>query len=95
MSNIGESKQIRRVIERIARDVVRTETRNCMRTRKAVVASEPNGKTCTVRLIGETLTLDLPYSSRVADVTQGETVLVAIFGNNLSNSVVWEKTTFK
>lgn len=95
MSTISESKQIRRVIERIARDVIRAETRNCIRARKAVVVSEPDGKTCTVRLIGETATLDLPYSSRVADVTQNETVLVATFGNNLANSVVWERTSFK
>lgn len=95
MSSISESKQIRRAIERIVRDVVRVETRNCIRARKAVVVSEPDGQACTVRFIGETATLKLPYSSRVADVTQGATVLVATFGNNLANSVVWERTSFK
>lgn len=94
MAELSDSKQLRRAIEKIAADVIARETRNCLRTYKAVVVEAPSGATCTVRLIGESATLTLPYSSRVEGVTEGDAVMIATLSNNLSNSVVWEKVSF-
>lgn len=93
--SLSESRTIRRYIEQVAKDVVKKETQDCFRLRKAVVVFPPDGSTCTVQFVGETQELTFPYSSKVANVNAGETVWVAIIFGSLRNAIVWETGNFQ
>ncbi len=94
-SLLEQSAALRRMIEAVARDVVKEETRACLRVYKATVVMPPSGDVCEVRLTGDDTVLALPYSSAVASVTVGETVLVAVIYGSMRNAIVWQKTNFK
>ena len=95
MALLDEAREIRAAIEAVCREVVREETRDCFRVKKAVVVYAPNGSTCTVKLVGDTENLALPYSSAVASVSSGAVVWVAILGDSMRNAIVWEKAKLR
>lgn len=95
MENLQQASALRAMLSDIVREVVREETRDCLRVYKAVVTSAPNGSVCSVRLVGDTTVLSLPYSSKVANVSAGSVVWVAVLFGNLRNGIVWETSNFR
>lgn len=91
MSVLSKSASMREVIEGVCRDVVQTETKNCVRVYKAIVtASNPAGTTVTVKLAGEDTTLTIPRRSDL-EVSSGDAVLVAVLFGSWRNALVWDK----
>lgn len=92
---ISESARIRKAISAIVREVVAEETKPCFRVYKAKVTSAPNGSICGVQVLGDANTMDLPYSSKAANVSVGSFVWVTTLYNSFSNAIVWETVDFK
>lgn len=96
MSDImSESVRIRKAITSIVKEVIAEETKPCFRVYKAKVMTAPNGSTCGVQILGDENTMDLSYSSKVANATIGSFVWVATLYNSFSNAIVWEMIDFK
>ena len=95
MNTLNKSQRIKQLLTDLIGEVVKEATKECFRVYKAKVISAPNGSTCSVRLIGDTETLDLPYSSKVASVSVGQVVWVATLYNNFRNAIVWETYNFR
>lgn len=89
------SQKLRDLLSPLVRDIIKEETRNCLRTKKAIVTTAPNGSVCAVRMVGDTTIVTLPYSSATANVAVGDAVWVAILGNNMRTAIVWQKIDFK
>ncbi|MBR5286196.1 MAG: hypothetical protein IKU30_04795 [Clostridia bacterium] len=94
MNIINDAKIIKNAIEQICLDVIDKSTADCFRLKKAKVVSAPNGSTCSVRLVGDTTVIDLPYSSRTSTVAVGDIVWVGVIGNNMASAIVYEKQNF-
>ena len=97
MSDIfSEASRTQRALTRLIHSVVRDmpDFKSAFRVYKAKVVTAPNGTTCGVQLIGETTTINIPYSSACASVAVGDFVLVGSIFNSLSNAVVWQKIDF-
>lgn len=95
---ITESEKLKAALTPIVREIMRSdpEYTSCLRVQKAKVISPPDGSTCTVRIIGETTDLELPYSSRIPTSIQvGAMVWVLIISNSLSSAIVWERINFR
>ena len=88
------SQKIRRLITPLIKEIVKAETRSCMRVQKAFVVTTPNGSVCSVRLAGDTTIITIPYSSATANVAVGAAVWVAVLGDSLRNAIVWQKVDF-
>ncbi len=86
---------MRDLIKSIVRDVVKDETRSCLRTYKAKIISAPNGVNCSVQLIGEDSTLVVPYSSKMSTAAVGDIVWLAVPFGSFKNAIVWETGDFK
>lgn len=91
------SKNVRRALESVVRDIVKQETKDCFRLRKAILTQAPGygDPTCGVCFVGETQTLNLPYSSKINGVADGSTVWVAIIYGSMRNAIVWETGDFQ
>lgn len=94
MSIMAEAAQLREAIASVAREVIREETRDCLRARKAVVVTPPDGSACTVHFVGDGTPLSLPYSSAVSSVSAGDAVWVLILYGSMRNAIVWETARF-
>lgn len=92
---MSESARIRKSITTIVKQVVVQETKPCFKVYKAKVITAPNGSTCEIQLVGDDMTMNLPYSSKVASVTAGSMVWVATIYDSFSNAIVWETVDFK
>lgn len=97
MNIFDESNKLLKPLNKIIKNIVMQETRECLRTYKAVVVTAPNSSTgkCVVRLVGQSEELSLPYSSDVSSVPVGSMVWVATTYNSFKNAVVWQKINFK
>lgn len=95
MSILSDAADFREAITSVVRDEIEKQTRDCMRVRKAVVTSAPNGSVCGVRFVGDDTVLSLPYSSAVSSVSVGDAVWVAVLYGSLRNAVVWETAKFR
>ena len=100
MSLYNEAFVFKREIENIARAVCQAETRSCLRCEKARVVTAPytdnsGRQVCDIVRIGDTTTLTLPYSSKMANMSVGNLVLVLIVYGNWKNAIVWETLDFK
>lgn len=95
MSKLNEAEVFKKTVEKIASDVIRRETASCLRVYKAKVITAPSGSTCSVQITGDSSILSLPYSSKVANVSAGAVVWVAVLFNDLRNGIVWETANFR
>ena len=96
MTNLlNESEKIRVQIKQIVSEIVKEDTKDCVRAYKGTVVSAPNGSTCQVQLNGDDAIMSIPYSSKVSSVTIGEVVWVAVLFGDFRNAVVWEKYNFQ
>lgn len=94
---LRQSQKLRRDLTQVIRDVVREETKDCFRLRKAVITGWPAGG-CEVRFVGDDKTTQrivLPYSSKVQSVSAGTAVWVAIIYGSMRNAIVWETADFQ
>ncbi len=66
----------------------------CMRTRRAQVATAPNGTTMGIQFPFEDQVLDLPYVSLMADAAVGDQVTVAYIYGSATNGVVIQSGSF-
>lgn len=66
----------------------------CMRTRRAQVATAPNGTTIGIQFPYETQVYNLPYVSLLANATVGQQVTVAYIYGSATNGVVIQNGTF-
>lgn len=87
--------RIKNALKKFIKDVVNEETKSCFRLYQAKVIAVPNGQTCEVQLVGDNATMNLPYSSKIANITSGSYVWVATVYNSFSNAIVWETIDFK
>lgn len=60
------------------------KTRSCVRTKKMLVKTAPNGSTIGVAEPFDTSVIQIPYSSAVADANVGDAVWVQWYFNNAS-----------
>lgn len=95
MSLREDAKAARDAIAAVVREEVEALTRECMRVRKAIVTSAPNGTICKVHFVGDDTILSLPYSSKVSSVSVGAVVWVAILGDSMRNAIVWETANLR
>ncbi len=98
MSLLSETQSLKKAIREVAKEVIKEETRDCLRLRKAIVIAAPLGNSCTVRFVGEDSSsggITIPYSSKVADAQVGDSVWVLIIYNSLRNAIAWEKGDFQ
>ena len=69
MSLLSDAKEVRSAIAAIVRDEIERQTGDCLRVRKAIVQTAPNGSVCGVQLMGDLnrngtpKVINLPYSS--------------------------------
>jgi hypothetical protein len=92
-----EAAAMKKIIETIVKDVVKKETMSCLRVYKAqIVTPVPvGGSTYGVQLLGDTQTLDLPFSSKVGSgLSSGAIVWILVPFNDFKNAIVWEKLYF-
>ena len=95
MSALNESQKLQNLLRQEVKKIIDEETKECLRTKKATVTSAPNGSTCSVRLVGDSTILTLPYSSKVSSVSVGDVVWVAYLYNDYRNAIVWETHDFR
>lgn len=94
MSILTDAAAFREAIAQIVREEIRDGTRDCLRVRKAVVVTPPDGTSCSVRLVGDETVLTLPYSTTVSTVMTGDAVWVAILFGSMRNAIVWDRYDF-
>ena len=87
--------KIKQSLKKIIKDIVDEETKPCFRLYQAKITTPPNGTTCGVQLLGDTQTINLPYSSKCSNVDVESFVWVATIYNSFSNAIVWETIDFK
>ena len=89
--------RIKQSLNKIIKEVIAEETKPCFRVYKAKVITAPNTETqtCGVQLLGDNKVINIPYSSKVANVTTNSFVWVATIYNSFSNAIVWETIDFK
>ena len=101
MSLLSDAKEVRSAIAAIVRDEIEKQTGDCLRVRKAIVQTAPNGSVCGVQLMGDLnrngmpKVINLPYSSKVSSVSVGSVVWVAVLGPSMRNAIVWETANFR
>lgn len=86
--------RIKQSLRKIIKEVIDEETKPCFRLYQAKITTAPNGTTCGVQLLGDTQTINLPYSSKIANASIGSFVWVATIYNSFSNAIVWETIDF-
>lgn len=89
MSIMSKSEAVRRAIEAVCRDVIRKETKNCLRVYEGIVTATdtPNGK-ADVRLVGQDESLTMPYVSGLSP-SVGDAVMVAVPYGSWRSAFVW------
>lgn len=95
MALLDEAKAVRAALAEVIRQEVDALTQDCFRLKKAVVTSAPNGTRCSVKLVGDTEILSIPYSSEVASVSVNDVVWVAYWGGSMRNAIVWQTANFR
>lgn len=95
MALLDEAKAVRAALAEVIRQEVDALTQDCFRLKKAVVTSAPNGTRCSVKLVGDTEILSIPYSSEVASVSVDDVVWVAYWGGSMRNAIVWQTANFR
>lgn len=95
MALLDEAKAVRAALAEVIRQEVDALTQDCFRLKKAVVTSAPNGTRCSVKLVGDTEVLSIPYSSEVASVSVDDVVWVAYWGGSMRNAIVWQTANFR
>ena len=93
MSLREDARVIRESIAAVAREEIGALTRDCFRVRKAKVVTAPNGSTCGVQFIGDTVTVNLPYTSFMSSASVNSIVWVAILGPSMRNGIVWQNAS--
>lgn len=95
-SIFAESEALKSALTPFIQKIVDERTRECLRTYKGKIIEPPNAATgkCKVQLIGQDLTLPLPYSTAVSGVSVNDMVWVATTYNSWKNAVVWQKIKF-
>lgn len=95
--SFSQSDELRRAITPFLENLIKENTRECFRLHKAVVVTAPNSTTklCEVRLVGQTTTLSLPYSTYVQNASVGDAVWVATTYNSWRNAIVFISIDFK
>lgn len=97
MSLLSETNALKKAIREVAKEVVREETRDCLRAKKAVVIAAPLGNSCTVRFVGEDTSsggITIPYSTEVSGAEVGDSVWVLIPYGSLRNAIAWKMGDF-
>lgn len=94
MNKIKESQKLKSMLESVVAEVVKTYTKECFRVYKATITGK-SSTTFTVQLVGDTNSLTLPFSSKVANAPIGSVVWVATIYNDFRNAIVWETADFK
>lgn len=96
MDIFSQSEQLRQALTPFIQKIIDEKTRECLRTYKGKVIDPPNISTgkCKVQLVGQDITLSLPYSTAVTDVLANDMVWVATTYNSWRNAVVWQKVNF-
>ena len=89
-----DARSIKASLIRVVDDEIAKQTADCLRVRKAVVTTAPNGSVCGVVMAGDSTALSLPYSSAVSSVAVGDIVWVLLVGSSMRNAIVWQKLKF-
>ena len=84
MSNVNEALKIWDALKPMIDKEIEAKTRSCVRAKKMVVKTAPNGSTIGVIEPFDTSPLNIPYSSAVKDAQVGEAVWVQWFFGNSS-----------
>lgn len=84
MSNVTEALKIWDALKPMIDKEIEAKTRSCVRAKKMVVKTAPNGSTIGVIEPFDTSPLNIPYSSAVKDAQVGEAVWVQWFFGNSS-----------
>ena len=84
MSDVNEALKIWDALKPMIDKEIEAKTRSCVRAKKMVVKTPPNGTTIGVIEPYETNAINIPYSSAVKDVEAGEAVWVQWFFGNAS-----------
>lgn len=96
---IENAYELKKALTPLIREVVKQETRECLRVYRATVVATPYeevlvGSVCQVKLIGDDTVLLLPYSSKLQNMQIGQIVLVATTYDSFQNAVVWDTPFF-
>lgn len=91
--DLAGARDLRSTLKSIVTAILRDdpEFAATWRVYRARVTTAPNGSVCGVLIVGQTQSIDLPYSTAVSDCAVGDLVIVGAVGGNLSNAVVWQK----
>ena len=84
MSDVNEALKIWDALKPMIDKEIEAKTRSCVRAKKMVVKTPPNGSTIGVIEPYEANAINIPYSSAVKDAEAGEAVWVQWFFGNAS-----------
>ena len=84
MSDVNEALKIWDALKPMIDKEIEAKTRSCVRAKKMVVKTPPNGSTIGVIEPYESSAVNIPYSSAVKDAEAGEAVWVQWFFGNAS-----------
>ena len=96
MNLFNDSAEVKQALRDMVKEVVAEETKSTLRAYKAKVIAAPNSTTkkCVVRLVGDSTSLSLPYSSDASSVKAGDIVWVLVLFNSMRNAIVWQNSDF-
>lgn len=97
----SDAKALKNAIAQVVREVVREETKNCLRLEKAVLVSAPSENRCEVRYVGSSDgSVNIPCSDKIAQAYAngtliiGQAIWVALPYSSDRNAIAWETGNF-
>ena len=84
MNETKEALQIWSALKPMITKTIDERTKSCVRSKKMVVVTAPNGSTIGVREPFDTVTFNIPYSSAVSSAIVGDTVWAQWYFDNAS-----------
>lgn len=97
MSILSDTQAFVKAIKTICKEVIKEETRDCVRMKKAVIIAAPSGGSCQIRFVGENADaggITVPYSSDVAGAAVGDSVWILVPYGSLRNAIAWKMGDF-
>lgn len=84
---LKDSDRIYAHLKSVVKNILSAETRNCVRTYKAIIVQAPDGAECKVRLAGDQTVLTVSCSD-IADIEVGDTVWVVTVNDSFRNAML-------
>lgn len=87
MNETKEALQIWSALKPMITKTIDERTKSCVRSKKMMVVTAPNGSTIGVKEPFDTVSFNIPYSSSISSATVGDTVWVQWYFDNASTMI--------